>query len=300
MKSFTFLKSGDTIGIVAPARKITLEEINPAIQVIESWGLKVTIGKTIGKEYHQFAGTDEERLQDFQEMLDNQNIKAIFCARGGYGTVRIIDLIDFRKFIKNPKWIVGFSDITILHAHLEKVYNIASIHSIMPINFPESIPEALESLRKALFGEPLFYKIQTHQFNRIGQAEGVLVGGNLSLIHTLMGTPSEIDTTDKILFIEDLDEYLYHIDRMLINLKRSGKLEHLAGLIVGGLTKMKDNDIPFGKTAEEIIREHVEEYEYPICFDFPAGHIPDNRALIIGKKVQLNVSDNESILDFKS
>lgn len=292
MRKINFLKQGDQVGIVSTARKISLEEISQSISTIESWGLKVVVGKTIGLEQNQYAGTDEQRLQDFQMMLDNPEIKAIICARGGYGTVRIIDEIDFRKFLKQPKWICGFSDVTVLHSHLHSVYDIPSIHSPMLIQFSKNTPESIDTLRKALFGEKLEYEFSTHPLNRNGEAKGILVGGNLSLLHTLSGTASDINTDGKFLFIEDLDEYLYHIDRMILNLKRSGKLENLAGLIVGGMTKMKDNEIPFGKNAEEIIFDAVKEFDFPVCFNFPAGHIEDNRALIFGEKISLQISES--------
>ncbi len=292
------LKAGDKVALVATARKISIEEIKPAIDIIESWGLTVTVGNTIGKENFQFAGTDEERLNDFQNAIDDDSVKAIICARGGYGTVRIIDEIDFRKFSKKPKWICGYSDITILHSHLLNVYNIASAHSTMPLSFKENTEDSLESLRDLLFGENVSCKFNYHPLNKFGREDGILCGGNLSLLQNLSGTDSDIDTDDKILFIEDVDEYLYHFDRMMQWLKRSGKLENLAGLVVGHLTKMKNLDElkPFGKTAEEIILEAVSEYEYPVCFGFPAGHENDNRALIMGGEYLLHVNEENTEL----
>ena len=286
------LKKGDTIYILSTARKITREEIAPAIAVFESWGLKVSIGKTIDKEDHQYAGTDKERLEDFQTALDDSNIKAIICARGGYGTVRMMDDVIYDEFMKTPKWIVGFSDVTYLHTHISNSIGVQGIHSIMPVQFPKSTPEAIESLRKELFGENNEYQIAPHSFNRTGASAGVLIGGNLSILYSITGTKSGMNTFGKILFLEDIDEYLYHIDRMMVNLKRSGKLQGLAGLIVGSFSEMKDNAIPFGKNAYEIITEHVAGFDYPVCFGFPAGHICDNRALVIGKKYQLNVGNN--------
>lgn len=295
MSSPSFLKKGDKVALVATARKISHEEISFALKVIDSWGLKVAPGKNIFKTHHQFAGTDERRTEDFQQMLNDEKIKAVFCARGGYGTVRIIDEINFNEFRKNPKWIVGYSDITVLHSHLLSNHKIPTIHGTMPINFSKNTKEGLESLRKALFGEPLEYSIAPHKLNRKGMAEGIVVGGNLSILNTLVGTKSDIDTTNKILFIEDLDEYLYHIDRIMMQMKRSGKLRNLRGLIVGGMTKMRDNEIPFGKTAEEIIFEKVADYKYPVCFGFPAGHFDDNRALYLGKKAKLTVGASVSL-----
>ncbi len=292
------LKSGDKVAIVATARKISQEEIQFAIDAIKGWGLEVVLGSTIGKAAFQFAGTDEVRLADFQNMIDDDSVKAIICARGGYGTVRFVDEIDFRKFSKKPKWICGYSDITVLHSHLLNVYNIASVHSTMPLSFKENTEDSLESLRDLLFGENVSYQFSYHPLNKFGKEEGILCGGNLSLLQNLSGTDSDIDTDDKILFIEDVDEYLYHFDRMMQWLKRSGKLENLAGLVVGHLTKMKNLDEakPFGKTAEEIIRDAVSEYEYPVCFGFPAGHENDNRALLMGGEYFLNVNEENSEL----
>jgi muramoyltetrapeptide carboxypeptidase len=284
-----YLKRGDTIGIIATARKISTEEINPAIAIIKSWGLEVELGNNLFNADNQFSGTDQERANDWQILLNDTSIKAIISARGGYGTVRIVDQIDFTTFIKNPKWIIGYSDITVLHSHIHNL-GIETLHATMPINFSKNT-EALESLRKALFGEVIKYEIETNALNRKGIAEGELIGGNLSILYSLSGSISDIDTKGKILFIEDLDEYLYHIDRMMINLKRAGKLSNLAGLVVGGMSDMKDNTVPFGKTAEEIILDAVKEYNYPVCFNFPAGHIDRNLALLFGKKVKLEVGD---------
>ncbi len=297
MKSPPCLKTGDKIGIVSTARKISAVEISAAIKIFEKWGLEVVLGENLYKEHFQFAGTDDQRLSDIQEMLDNPEIKAIVCARGGYGTVRIIDKIDFSVFSKSPKWIVGFSDVTVLHSHIQSNLGIETIHSLMPINFND-IPEDSQSiltLKKALFGENLSYDIKSHLLNRKGKATGLLTGGNLSILYSLTGSVSDIDTKGKILFIEDLDEYLYHIDRMMMNLKRSGKLENLAGLIVGSMSEMNDNTIPYGHNAYEIIREFVDIYDYPLCFDFPAGHIKDNRALIFGRKTRLVIEESVTL-----
>lgn len=290
-----YLNAGDRIGIVSTARKISLNELQASIKLLKKWKLEVLIGNTIGVQLNQYAGSDIERIKDFQKMLDNPKVKAILCARGGYGTVRIIDELDFSRFIKNPKWIIGYSDITVLHSHIHANFGITTLHAIMPINLNDGTDMAtsVDTLRKAIYGEQLTYKFDRHKLNKSGSGTGTLVGGNLSVLYSLIGSRSDIDTANKILFFEDLDEYLYHIDRMMMSLKRTGKLNNLAGLIVGGMTSMKDNEIPFGKTAEEIISEHVKEYNYPVCFGFPAGHPPsENRALFLGKEVYLKVGRN--------
>lgn len=289
-----YLKKGDKIAIVASARKISIQELQPAIDIFKIWGLEVLLGKNLFKCDNQFSGTDEERAADLQTALDDDSVKAIISARGGYGTMRIIDKIDFTKFKNHPKWIIGYSDITVLHSHIHN-FGIQTLHATMPINFSINT-EAIETLRKSLFGEKMNYEIEKNSLNRNGIAEGELVGGNLSLLYALTGSSSSIHTKGKILFIEDLDEYLYHIDRMMVSLKRYGKLSDLAGLIVGGMTDMKDNQIPFGKTAEEIILDAVKEYNYPVCFNFPAGHIDRNLAMTFGRKMKLVVGDNGSSL----
>lgn len=291
------LKKGDTIAIVATARKNITDNLKPAIDLAKSWGLEVVIGNTIGLDNNQLAGTDEQRADDFQKMIDNPNIKAIWCARGGYGTIRMVDLIDFSKFKQNPKWIIGFSDVTVLHSHLNHL-GFETIHGIMPVNIEKASPIIEETLRKALFGENVVYQVPFEKENKAGKAEGELVGGNLSILYSLMGSESQVDCKGKILFIEDLDEYLYHIDRMMMGLKRCGCLESLNGMVVGSFTKMKDNDIPWGKTAYQIIADVTRKYNFPIVYNFPAGHIHNNSTLILGKKVTLEVNDNETILKF--
>ena len=297
----SYLKRGDKIAIVAPARKISNFEIANAVKTFKNWGLEVVLGKNLFNSNNQFAGTDEERKSDFQQMLDDPTIKAIIAARGGYGSVRIIDKLDFSKFIKNPKWIIGYSDITVFHSHINTNFEIESLHAIMPINFSdeEKSKVSAESLRKTLFGEKIFYSINNSKYNRKGITKGILCGGNLSMIYSLIGSQSDINTDGKILFIEDLDEYLYHIDRIMMNLKRSGKLDNLAGLIIGGMNDMNDNKIAFGKTAIEIISEHVSEYNYPVCFNFPAGHRKKNYALILGREATLEVNRKVNLV-FKS
>jgi muramoyltetrapeptide carboxypeptidase len=294
-----YLKQGDTIAIVAPARKILEEEIKHAIAELESWGLQVVLGEHLFKSDNQYSANDEARASDFQQMLDNTSIKAIIAARGGYGTLRMIDTLDFATFKKHPKWIIGFSDITVLHSHIHQNFSVETIHSLMPIHFHKD-EVALETLRKALFGEKLIYTLPSHLLNREGKTNGEITGGNLSIVYALQASRSDISTENKILFIEDVDEYLYHIDRMMVSLKRAGKLAGLKGLIVGGMTDMKDNKTPFGKTAEEIILDAVKEYSYPVCFSFPAGHQPNNCALYFGKRATLEVEKNTAQVFFSS
>ena len=293
-----YLEKGDTVAIVSTARKNLEDNLKPSIDLLESWGLKVKIGATIGLNYHQLAGTDAQRAADFQEQMDNPNIKAIWCVRGGYGTVRMIDLLDFTKFKQNPKWIVGFSDVTVIHSYVNKL-KIVTIHGAMPITVGKASAESIESLRKSLFGEKLEYETSFSPANRLGNAKGEIVGGNLSILYSLMGSNAQIDCKGKILFIEDLDEYLYHIDRMMMSLKRCGCFDGLNGLIVGTMTKMKDNEIPWGKNANQIIEDVTKGYSFPIFYNFPAGHFRDNRALIFGKQVSLELNTTTSKLTFE-
>ncbi len=292
-----YLAIGDTVAITCPAKKLP-RDILDAVKLLESWGLNVVLGETVKASWHQFAGTDELRALDMQRFLDDPNIKAIFAARGGYGTIRIIDRIDFSNFKKHPKWIIGFSDITVLHSHIQAVYKTESIHGQMPLTIPDGSIVSLETLRKALFNEALDYKYTSAIKNKSGEANAVLIGGNLTLLVMMAGSVSEQDYSGKILFLEDVGEYLYSLDRMMWNLKRSGKLTNLKGLIVGSFTEMKDNDIPFGQTAEQIIMEHVKEFDYPVCFNFPAGHINDNQALIFGRKVNMLVDEQNVSLTY--
>ena len=288
------LKKGDKIGIVAPARKISKEELQIAISTFEKWGLKVVLGKNLFGSENQYSGSDRQRADDLQKMLDDTSIRAIISARGGYGTLRIIDLLNFSSFKKNPKWIIGYSDITVLHSHIHQNLETETLHATMPVNFHKD-EESVETLRQFLFGEKITYSVPAHPLNKEGKSDGLLAGGNLSLLYALKGSRSMLSTGGKILFIEDLDEYLYHIDRMMISLKRAGKLSHLAGLVVGGMADMKDNPIPFGKTAEEIIFDAVKEFDYPVCFGFPAGHQAKNLALPFGRRAKLIVNKKASL-----
>lgn len=292
-----YLKKGDKIAITCPAKKLP-NPMTDAIKLLQSWGLEVILGDTVTASYHQFAGDDAFRAKDLQRFIDDDSIKAIIAARGGYGTVRMIDMVDFSRFAQNPKWVVGFSDITLLHSHLFTNFNAPSIHGQMPMNIPDASARSLDTLRKALFGEEISYQIKPNALNRIGEAEGLLIGGNLSILLSASGSVSDMDYAGKILFIEDIGEYLYAIDRMLRTLKRAGKLQHLKGLIVGGFTDIKDNDIPFGQTVPEIVLDVVKDYDYPVCFDFPAGHVPDNCSLVLGKILGLSVTHDYATLKY--
>jgi muramoyltetrapeptide carboxypeptidase len=289
----SYLKKGDTVAIIATARKVSKEEIQPAVAFFESYGLSVVLGKNLFESSNQYAGTDAQRTEDLQWALNDKTIKAIIIARGGYGSVRTIEQIDFTEFKKHPKWMVGYSDVTVLHNAIHNI-GVATLHATMPLNFTKS-EESTKSMVEALFGNLKQIETEENYSNVSGTAKGQLVGGNLSLIYSLSGTPFDIDTTNKILFIEDLDEYLYHIDRMMMQLKLSGKLKGLKGLIVGGMTDMKDNAIPFGKFPEDIILDAAKEYNYPVCFDFPAGHIDRNLAIYFGREVELTVTDNATL-----
>lgn len=278
------LTTGDTIAIAAPARKISEAELAPAIQMLKQEGFNVFYDERLFAEHHQFAGTEEIRAAYIQDLLDNPDIKAIWCARGGYGSVRIIDRLDFSRFCQKPKWICGYSDVTVFHSHINRKYDIATLHCTMPINVHagKSDSPANRTFMAALKGEKLSYEIPEHPLSRPGHFSGQIVGGNLSMLYSLLGSPSDVDTTGKVLFIEDLDEYLYHIDRMISNLERNGKLQNLAALLVGHLSDMHDNTIPYGKNAEEIVAEHCQKYDFPVYFNFPAGHEADNRAIRMG------------------
>ncbi|TLM94306.1 S66 peptidase family protein [Hymenobacter jeollabukensis] len=292
------LRPGDQVAIVCTARKVSREELLPAIGILESWGLQVVLGESVTAAHHQFGGDDALRARDFQRQLDDPAIRAILVARGGYGTPRIIDLIDFSRFSQDPKWVAGFSDITTLNCHLLRLGH-ESIHGVMPFIFAqEGGGDAVESLRRALFGEPISYAVPTHPLNRPGTADGELVGGNLSLLQTLSGTPSDVSTAGRLLFLEDIEEYLYSVDRMMVHLDRAGKLRDLAGLIVGHFTNPQDNAIPFGQTCYEIIDTYARKYQFPVAYGFPVGHEPANLALICGRRARLVVGEMGTTLDY--
>jgi len=295
-----YLQAGDTIGIVCPAGFLAKERAVECIRVLQEWGYAVKEGKTLNSSSSTyFSGTDEERLADLQEMLDDDTVKAILCGRGGYGTTRIIDRLSFKKFKQHPKWIIGFSDITVLHSHVYSNYKTASLHAPMAgaFNEGEYTNEFVQSLRHALEGKKLKYECPVHALNRRGEAVGELLGGNLSLLAHLTGTDSDIKTKGRILFLEEIGEYLYATDRMMYQLKRSGKLDRLAGLIIGGFTDVKDTPRPFGQTVYEIVQEAVKEYDYPVCFGFPVSHEKENVALKVGMGYKLKVGKNKVVLE---
>lgn len=284
------LHANDEIRIVSTARKISADELKDAFDFIRSKGFKPTLGKNIYQADHQFAGNDNARLEDLQTAIDDPNVKAIWMARGGYGTQRIIDDVSFKSLEKSPKWIIGYSDVTVLHSALNK-NNIESLHATMPINFKDQSLESFNGLISILEGEKPNYSIESHPLNIKGKAKGKLVGGNLSIIYSLTGTSILPEMKGSILFLEDLDEYLYHVDRMMMNLKLSGVLDDISGLIIGGMSDMNDNKVPFGKNALEIIDEHVSDLGIPVCYQFPAGHQFENLPLILGREVSLEVRD---------
>ncbi len=280
------LSAGSKVALVAPARKISYEEISFAIDYIKERGFIPIYDERLFQTHNQFAGNDEERASVMQYYLDASDIDAILCVRGGYGTVRIIDRLNFDKFMQNPKWIVGYSDVTVLHCKLHSL-GVESLHATMPINFPSNTKKSLDTLFDALIGKEITYDYQDSPQNIKGDAEGIIVGGNLSVLYSLLGSDIFPDTKDKILFIEDLDEYLYHIDRMMMAFERAGVLDNIKGLVVGGMTGMHDNAVPFGMSAEDIILEKVADKNIPVTFNFPAGHFEDNQALILGRKFEI-------------
>ncbi len=298
MKIPEFLKAGDLVAIVCPASFVS-DGVTDALELLTGWGLRVLQGETLQAKHHQFAGDDQLRIKDFQAALDNPEVKAIFAARGGYGTVRIIDHLDFSGFAQNPKWLVGFSDITVLHSHIQSKYGIPTIHGQMPFTLPDATRISLETLRALLFDlSPVQYQYPSGDRSRQGTGQGILIGGNLAVLCSVAGSESDPDFRGKILFLEDVGEYYYAVDRMLWMLKRAGKLAELSGLIIGGFTAMKDGSVPFGSSIEEIVMEKVSEYRYPVAFDFPAGHIENNQALCFGAKVSLSVDENRVTLSY--
>jgi muramoyltetrapeptide carboxypeptidase len=298
-----FLKNGDKIGIVSPSGRIEEGKLDNAIRIFKEWGLNAVTGGNVYSSYNQFGGSDEQRAADLQSMLDDESVKAIVCSRGGYGTVRIIDRIDFSRFVENPKWIVGYSDITVLHSHINKLFGIETIHSPMAAEMAPGRKEplsglSLQLLKDTLFGKLPVYNLPVHPLSVKGEAGGILTGGNLSVLCSLSGSRSDNDFKGKILFIEDIGEYLYHVDRMLWTLSRSGVLGVVAGLVIGGMTDMNDNKVPFGFNAEEIISQAVSGYGYPVCFGFPAGHQSANHPLILGRRALLRVGDDTCSLSY--
>lgn len=298
-----YLKAGDSVAIVAPSGvlKNKTREINQAVALLKSWGLNPIVGKNVHNQNGHFAGTDAERVLDFQQALDNPNIKAIWCARGGYGTVRILDKIDYTKFKQSPKWLIGYSDITALHNELHNE-GYQTIHAIMCTSLTEDLTEIqdnLSSFKNAIFGKPLSYTFEGSSSNKTGAVTAPLVGGNLTLLHTMLGSKTSINTDGKILFIEEIGEYAYHIDRMLQSLKRAGYFEGLKGIMVGDISRVRKNTTEFGLTIEEIILDAVAEYDFPVAFNAPVGHEKDNRALILGATVELKVTKEQSSIIFK-
>lgn len=289
MNKIPYLHQGSKVAIAAPARRVTPEEMQFAIDWLKENSFVPIYDDNLFIEHHIFAGNDDFRASVFQKYLDDEHIEAIWLARGGYGSIRIIDKLDFTSFLQHPKWIIGFSDGTVLHSKLNHL-GVPSMHASMPFYFANKTREAKQSLYDALTGKALHYEFPSHPQNRIGQMEGEIVGGNLSVLISMMGSNTFPETDGKILFIEEVDEYIYHVDRMMRALKRAGKLEHLKGLIVGGLTQIHDNTHPFGQTVEEVIAEVVSEYDYPLCFGFPAGHFDDNRVIVFGQKAKMEIT----------
>lgn len=285
------LTKGDQVAIICPAGIIERETVVNSSKLLQQWGLRVEIGQTVGASHYDFAGSDKMRADEFQFYLDDDETKAIICARGGYGSARILDLLSFEGFVEKPKWIVGYSDVTAFHNHINQQFGIHTIHSVMPSQFYSVFTESTRSLQSMLFGSDMTYQFSPHQLNHEGVARGTLVGGNLSIVHSMLGSASQLHTNKCILFLEDVGEKLYNIDRMMVSLKRAGLLHQLAGLVAGSFTNSKGYE-DFGKTAYEIIHEHCSPFNYPIAYGFPAGHQKDNRALKFGTEVHLTVEDN--------
>jgi len=292
-----YLKKGDTIGLTCPAGYMAEKKAQTCIAVLQQWGFEVMVGKTLGsKSKNYFSAPDAQRRDELQAMLDDENINAILCGRGGYGVGRIIDQLDFTQFKKKPKWIIGFSDITVLHSHLFAKIKVASLHAPMAAAFNDGENKFIKSLHDAIIGKKAKYSCPPHPFNRAGDVTAELVGGNLSLLAHLTGTPSDINTKNKLLFIEDIGEYIYNVDRMLYQLKRSGKFKDLAGLVVGRFTDMHDTELPFGKKVYKLVKEITDEYDFPVCFDFPVSHEKENYALKVGVAYNLKTGKNKTLL----
>jgi muramoyltetrapeptide carboxypeptidase len=303
LKQPSYLKTGDTVAIVAPSGilKNRTGEIEQAKALLKSWGLYAIVGKHVFSKSNHFAGTDDERCEDFQKVLDDPKISAIWCARGGYGSVRILDKLNWEKFKQNPKWIIGYSDITAIH---NEVHNegIESLHAMMCVNLTKNLSDiemTISTFKNTIFGKPLSYTLEGSSYNKTGNTSGQLVGGNLTMIHTLLGSKSSVDTRNKILFIEEIGEYKYHIDRMLESLKRAGYFDHCKGVIVGDMSKMRTNTTLWGTSIEQLILDALSDYNFPIAFNMPAGHEKDNRALILGRMLELRVGKKETFMSFK-
>lgn len=294
MKQIPYLNKGSKVALAAPARMITTEEMHYGINWLKEMGFVPVYDNRLFAQHYIFAGDDDFRATVFQQYLDDEDIEAIWIARGGYGSIRIIDKLDFTRFLQHPKWVVGFSDSTIFHGKLNCL-SVPSLHAPMPFYFANKTLEAKQSLYDALTGKPLRYEFPTHPLNRIGLMEGIIVGGNLSVLYGLISSDTFPNLDGKILFIEEVDEYIYHIDRMMHALKRAGKLHHLKGLIVGGLTQIHDNTHPFGMSVEQVIAESVSEYDFPVCFGFPAGHFDDNRAMFFGMQSIIKITAKSSV-----
>lgn len=302
LKQPPYLKAGDTVAIVAPSGilKNRTKEVEQAKALLKSWGLHVIVGKHVFKQANHFAGTDDERCEDLQNAMDNPKISAIWCARGGYGTVRILDKLDFSKFKQNPKWIIGYSDITALHNQIHN-QGIESIHALMCTSLQDDlsiIKETISTFKDAVFGSPLSYTLEGSNYNKTGTASGQLIGGNLTILHTMLGSETSIDTSGKILFIEEIGEYKYHIDRMLQSLKRAGYFNNCKGVIIGNISKLRKNTTLWGTSIEQLILDALSDYDFPIAFNMPAGHEKDNRALILGRNIDLTVNKGQSTIIF--
>jgi len=298
----TYLKAGDTVAIVAPSGVLKNREgeVQQAVALLKSWGLYVVVGKHVFKQSNHFAGTDDERCEDIQNALDDPTISAIWCARGGYGTVRILNKLDYTKFKNHPKWVIGYSDITALHNQLHN-NGFKSIHAIMCVSLTKDLSEiadAVETFKAALFGYPKNYDLDYSPYNKIGEAKGQLVGGNLTILHTMLGSKESLDTTNKILFIEEIGEYKYHIDRMLQSMKRAGYFENCKGLIVGDMSRMRKNTTLWGSSVEQLILDVLKDYDFPITFNMPAGHEKKNLALTLGMTVELKVEKDKTLVSF--